>query len=218
MRVSNHELVVHRNETFTLDKLVKNRDDSPYIISSRMVNPHFLITVSSTLYDNDDSYVYHAWLPIDGPRFDSTTPVRINDFKYPSGEQMYHGFDGLSGPPSGEINGVSITYEGDGDTPCYEALFYYEDEYHNKTYKWWSGSDGWQDYNCRIVHKFLQQYTRDWIERSYFYNIDLVDGTRNESASAGERPLSDICELIPILEPTRMSVLSNLKGDMRWVK
>lgn len=217
MRVSNHELTVRRNETFTLDKIVQNRDGSPYIISSELKNPYFLVTVSSTLYENDDSYTYHAWLPVELPRFHSTIPVKINDFTSLIGAPLYNGFDNMTGPPSGYINGSHIIYEGDASTPCYDALFYYEDE-DDKTYKWWSGENGWQDYECRIIHKFLQQYTGEWVERSYFYNIDLVDGTKNENASSGERPLENISELIPILEPTKVSVLSNLKGGMKWAR
>lgn len=220
MRVFNHELTVRRNESFTLDKPVVNKDGSPYIISSELINPYFLITVSSTLYQNEDSYNYHAWLPIELPRFYTTVPVRINDFTDNDGDQLYFGFENMTGPPSGYIGDTLITYSGepDNDSPCYDALFYYEEDDGSKIYKWWSGENGWQNYECRIVHKFLQSYTKDWIERVYFYNIDLVDGTADINAKAGDRPLLNISELIPILEPTKISVLSNLKGGMKWQK
>lgn len=219
MIVSNHELTVRRGETFTLDKLVQNRDGSPYIISSEMRNPYFLLTVSSTLYENENGYVYHAWLPVAEPRFYCTVPVRINDFTDVDGKQTYRGFDEMTGPPSAYINGVQVTYgAGDSNSPCYDALFYYEDDDGNREYKWWSGEGGWQPYVCRIVHKFLPQYTKDWIERSYFYNIDLVDGTKNGNQGPSDRPIKSISELIPILPPTKVSVLSNLKGGMKWLK
>lgn len=219
MRVFNHELTVRRGETFTLDKLVQNRDGSPYVISSEMQNPYFLLTVSSALYDREDTYTYHAWLPVPNPRFYCTSPVRINDFKTIDGEQLYHGFDEMSGPPSGYINGVHVIYGAEGSNlPCYDALFYYEDNDGNREYKWWSGESGWQSYVCRIVHKFLSQYTNDWIERNYFYNIDLVDGVKNRNAGPGDTPLLNVSEMVPILEPTKMSVLSNLKGGTKWLK
>jgi hypothetical protein len=223
MRVFNHELTVRRNETFTLDKIIQNRDGSPYIITSEMQNPYFVITVSSTLYPTDDGYVYHAWLPYGGPRFHTTVPINIGDFTNKIGDKLYpNGFETLPGLLSGYINGKSITFEPD------DALFYYEDASGNRTYKYpyyeFDGKDSytfkeWRDYECRIIHKFLQQYTRDWIEHSYYYNIELVDGSKEE-VPEGEvldgRPLTSISEVIPILEPTKMSVLSNLKGGMRW--
>lgn len=217
MKVFNHELVVHRNETFTLDKVVQNRDGSPYIITSEMQNPYFVITVSSTLYPTEDGYVYHAWLPVPEPRFHSTVPIDITIFEYANGQTIYpSGFDGMSGPPSGLVNGVAYTFEKD------DALFYYDDERGNRTYKYpYYEQDGdgwkfkeWRDYECRIIHKFLQEYTRDWVEHSYYYSIELVDGVAGEGPSG--RPLTAISEVIPILEPTKLSVLSNLKGGMKW--
>ena len=219
MKVQNHDLTVRRNETFTIDRIIRNRDGSPYIISSKLLNPYFVITVSSSIYDVSDRYVYHAWLPVNVPRFHSTVPVRINDFKKKSGEELYpDGFGTMTGPPVGYVNGVDIRYGGDTDEPCYDALFYYEDNNGNKIYKWWNGAEKWQDYECRIIHKFLQQYTRDWIEGRYYYNIELLDGTLDDNAKAGERPLKDVCEVIPILEDSKISVLSNLKGGMKWLK
>lgn len=215
MRVSNHELTIRRNETFTLDKIIQNRDGSPYIITSKMQNPYFVITVSSTLYPTDDGYVYHAWLPYGGPRFHTTVPINIGDFENDLG---INGFEGLPSTLIVNIGGKEIKFEPD------DALFYYEDSSGKRTYKYpvykYDDKNGvyeideWRNYECRIVHKFLQEYTRDWIEHSYYYNIELIDGVEGEGPSG--RPLTAISEVIPILEPTKVSVLSNLKGGMRW--
>ena len=214
MRTFNHELIVKRNETFTLDRVLENRDGSPYLISSELRNPYFVITVSNSKYDTENRYVYSAWLPVETPRFYTTIPINIRDFKDAKGDELYaNGFDTMTGPPSGIVDGVEVTYDGKLGTPCYEALFFWEDDDGKRIYKWWNGVK-YVDYECRIIHKFLQQYTRDWIERSYFYNIDLVDGTPNTNAKAGEKPLLNVSEMIPILESTKISVLSNLKGGM----
>lgn len=217
MRVANHELTVRRNETFTIDKIIQNRDGSPYLITSKMQNPFFVITISSTLYPTDDGYVYHAWLPFDGPRFHSTVPVNILDFENEAGDKIYQdGFNAMSGPPSGYVDGVLVTYEKD------DALFYYDTVDGNRIYKYpsyvmedgqWQ-FDEWKEYECRIIHKFLQEYTRDWIEHGYYYNIELIDGTLGDGPN--NRPITAISEVISILEPTKISVLSNLKGGMRW--
>ena len=224
MRVFNHELIVRRNETFTIDKIIQNRDGSPYLISSEMQNPHFVITVSSTLYPTDDGYAYHAWLPYEGPRFYSTVPVDITMFTKEDGSILYpHGFEGgateMTGAPSGYVDGVLVTYQPG------EALFYYDHPDGTREYKYpyYDTTDpdhpefkGWRSYECRIVHKFLQQYTRDWIEQVYYYNIDLVDGSLAKNHVDNGRPFDEISEVIPILEPTKLTVLSNLKGGMKW--
>ena len=43
MQVLRNELKVYRGENFTIDKLLKNRDGSPYIISNELQNPYWLI-------------------------------------------------------------------------------------------------------------------------------------------------------------------------------
>ena len=48
MRLKGNEMMVHRGETFTIDRVVVNRDGSPFIVSSEYDNPHILISVSST--------------------------------------------------------------------------------------------------------------------------------------------------------------------------
>lgn len=203
MRTYNNELTVRRNETFTIDKIVENKDGSPYIISKRLVNPYFLITIVSSTYDQKDRYTCNMWLPVALPRFDGTTPVNIADFTDISGKQLYKTFEDLSGLPSGYLNGVNITFEKD------DALFYQETSDGKRIYKYYD--DGWKDYECRIVCKFLQSITKDWIERSYVYSIELVDGTKSENPN---KPLKNFSEVIPILTPTKLSVLSNLKGGM----
>ena len=209
MRVTNNELIVRRNETFTLDRLVVNQDGSPYIISSEMQNPYFIISVSNSLYDTENRYLVNFWLPVTTPRFESTQPVDMTTIKDENGSQSYSNWnDAPNGLPSGYINGRLSTYE-----RANEAVFYFEDDNGNRDYRYWDGKT-WVPYECRIVFKFLQAFTKDWVERSYYYNIDLVDGIADPNAEPGGRPLAEISELIPILEPTKLSVLSNLKGGL----
>ena len=39
MKVFNNEITIHRGETFSMDKVIQNKDGSPYIVSNRLVNP-----------------------------------------------------------------------------------------------------------------------------------------------------------------------------------
>ena len=240
MQVYNHELQIRRGETFTIDKILQNRDGSPYIISSKLKNPHFLITVSSALYDKDDRYSVNAWCPIRLPRFHTTQPVSIHSFKDESGNQIYDSFDTMTGLPQGYVNGFNVAYEMD------DALFYQVNSDGSKTYKFWTGKE-WHEYKCRIAAAFTNQVTSKWIEKSYYYNIDLVSGISIKEylsilcKQAGIEPdgvpenmyaaikeydenliknidiaaqLVNIDSSLPILPPTKLSVLSNLKGGI----
>ena len=212
MMVFNNEITVRRNETFTIDKIVQNRDGSPYLISSELQNPYFLITITNSLYDQADRYILNIWLPIDEsfPRFELTVPFNLADIKTIDGQTNYpNGFEDLDGLPGGYVNGVLVEFEKD------DVLFYTEDVEGNRIYKYYD--DGWKDYECRIIYKFMQAITKDWVEGTYSYNIDLVSGPINDEAQfISDRPLKGVEELIPILGATKLTVLSDLKGGIEW--
>lgn len=62
MKVFNNEITIHRGETFSMDKVIQNKDGSPYIVSSRLANPCVLIAVSTTRYAQDERYKLNKWL------------------------------------------------------------------------------------------------------------------------------------------------------------
>lgn len=180
MKTLNNILVVHRNETFTLDKIVQNKDGSPYIISAELENPYWLLTVSSTRYDQKDRYIQNWWLDLSKyPRFVSTTPIDLKSFKSGAGADAAPAFSSFSDVTSLEsfvgkyLNGQQIT-EMDAD----DFVYYLEDDNNNKEYKYWSTTaDGWQKYECRITKLFQQEITRLWVEQTYVYSITLMSGT-----------------------------------------
>lgn len=211
MKTFNNEIIVRRNETFTIDKIIETRSGAPYIISNRMQNPFFLITITNSLYNQKDRYMCNVWIPIELPRFESTVPVNLADFEKLDGSKAYpYGFKNLEGLPGGYINNVNVSYE-EGD-----AVFYWEDDKGKRIYKYWDSKNGWTDYSCRIIYKFVHEITRNWIEGSYFYNIDLVDGDLDPNATQGQRPIpiSNVSEHIPILGATKLTVLTDLRGGM----
>lgn len=197
MRSSNNELTIQRGESFTLDRVILNPDNSPYLISGEMRNPYFLLTVASAVYDQLDRYVCNIWMPVTFPRFYETAPVDLSKFVDAEGNRLYTNFNNMTGLPSGYVNGVQITYEKS------DAIFYFGDA-ETPVYKYYD--DGWKDYECRLICKFTSQLTNTWIEREYLYNISLVD--------APSMDIDQIEEMTPILPATKLSVLSNLKGGM----
>jgi len=246
MKVYNNEITIARNETFTMDKYIQNRDGSPYIVSSMLDNPYLLVSVASSKYSQTDRYIYNSWLDLStAKRFTTTVPINALTL-YPSATD----WTGVE-LPSG--------YEGDEDVTAYAnyAVFYLTDSDGATTYKYWVYDDRsidysgtWTDYEFRFIKTFLQSVTKNWIEKTYYYNILLVAGTSTLETLTTlcsdndvditdyednltymydqlyaisedivediniEKPIVNYSAVYTILETTKMSVLSNMKGVM----
>ena len=230
MQIHKNEITVYRNETFTMNKVIKNRDDSPYIVSSKLNNPYFLITVSDSIYKQDNRYVHNKWLSLANElRFEITRPVNIKELGYSS-------FSGMRLPAG---------FEGDTDA-SYANVAIFTD---GKSYKYWSYDDNaWKDYSLKINTVYSSEVTSRWSEGTHYYGILLVDGPSTENylkitceqlgldntVSIPEmfnsiqnlrpdlvshieepgRPIIKFNEVREILEPTKLYVKSNLKGGM----
>lgn len=170
MRVNGNELIVHRNETFTIDKVLLAKDGAPFIVSSRLENPYICITVASSRYDQYGKYEHTWWLDqslgyntngdliVPLVRFNSTSPIHLTgdswDVPLPTN------------PDTGEL------YDE------FEALWYINLPDGTKQYKRWDLTRGaWVDYQFRIVKTFTHDDTKNWVEQDYKYNIVLVAGT-----------------------------------------
>ena len=174
MQTRNNEIIVHRGETWTMRKLIKNKDGSPYIISSRLNNPYWLISIASATYSQTNRYERELWCNLgDFPRFKVTRPIELKSIN-PS-----YTFDNTSIPTGYEYD------EDTGKLPYANVAIFYEklsDSVIN--YKYWeyinnevNPYDGrWVDYKCSITLPFTKDITDNWIEQNYYYNISLVDG------------------------------------------
>lgn len=163
MQVHNNEITVHRGETFTVSKIIRNRDHSPYIVSSKLANPHWLLTVTSSRYNQANRYVLNKWLNLeDVPRFEFTKPKSIED--------------GLTF----ETAPLPAGYEGD-ETSGYANVAVFTD---GNKYKYWvynnadknDYSGHWEDYECKFTTLFGNDVTSEWSEQTYLYSIFLVSG------------------------------------------
>ena len=198
-------MVIHRNETFTIDKYLVNKDGSPYLISNRIPNPYFLLTVASSKYEQKDRYTLNKWLSLTNqPRFTSTIFENIAD----------HQTVGWDGTWENAI--LPAGYEGDSPLYANEAAFYLQDATGHMTYKYWiytgiAYNGIWSDYKLRLITSFLQDITKTWIEQTYYYGILLVGGTASVDS---EVPIETYDLVYTILEPSKLTVLSNMKGGM----
>lgn len=198
MKTYNNELIVHRGETFTIDKYLVNKDGSPFIISSKLQNPYFLLTIGSDLYK--PNYVYNKWLKISGARFDSTVPMEVQlgkDGQWPRAL------------PAGTTSSSSVYYivNDDGSRTYKYATINDPSTEDNVTV------DDWTDYKCRLSVVFLYNITKDWNEQNYYWSICLVDGPL--SAAGSEKPISTFTVMQPILQPTKLTVLSFIDNIWR---
>lgn len=83
MQIRGSEIIVHRGETFTLDMVAKMRNGIPFIIDEKIDNPYILLSISSAnyKYNSTNRYLTSFWLPLtDIPKFHSTKPVEITEF------------------------------------------------------------------------------------------------------------------------------------------
>lgn len=202
MKTYGNEITIHRGESFTIDKFIVNKDGSPYIVSKELENPHIRISVSDSLYEQEGRYVLNYFLNLSKlPRFESTVPVDIRSFKSSvGGSSLYESFDTMSGLPSGYIGNSLVTYTSDDD-----ALFYCKNDDGTIDYKYHT-ENGWSDYKFRLLKYFSRDVTSLWRGQNYWYDISLVSGPMIDNKFIR----FDV--KLPILNPTRLTVLSDLEG------
>lgn len=219
MKTFNNELVIHRGETFSMDKVVQNKDGSPYIVSNKLKNPYVLVAVSTTRYDQNKRYLLNQWLPLsDKARFSITDPIDLTSFKTDANGivSKYTSFDdvnirkpvlGSGGKDcivSGYIGDRFVFYDYD------DCVLYLENEQGIKEYRYWNlEHEGLLKYEFRITCPFTQDITSEWVEQSYVYSMTLMSGELPES---GEPPFANIDTVQPLLIPTKLSVLSSING------
>lgn len=219
MKTFNNELVIHRGETFSMDKVVQNKDGSPYIVSNKLRNPYVLVAVSTTRYDQNKRYLLNQWLPLtDKARFSITDPIDLTSFKTDVNGTVskYTSFDdvnirkpvlGSGGKDcivSGYIGDRFVFYDYD------DCVLYLENEQGIKEYRYWNlEQEGLLKYEFRITCPFTQDITSEWVEQSYVYSMTLMSGELPES---GEPPFANIDTVQPLLTPTKLSVLSSING------
>lgn len=220
MKVFNNEITIHRGETFSMDKVIQNKDGSPYIVSRRLKNPCVLVSVSTTRYAQDERYKLNKWLRLTNKLFDSTEPFDLKSLttepngttpKYPNGfsDIKTYTTEGEYAPY------VAYGYIGDNLVICDfdDCVFYVKDDEGVRDYRYWdSNANGWVKYEFRVTCPFTQAETSQWIEQSYVYSITLVSGEWNDNREEKDPPFSSFDSVQPLLIPTKLSVLSSING------
>lgn len=214
-----HNIVITRGESFSVDKRIVNEDGSPYIVSNAMKNPHLLLTISSSKYNQKGRQIFRVWFPIKAT-FYSTNAIKLNSF----GESPSYQID----IPEG------VNQE--------DYAVYYTERDGVKTYKRYIHSS-YVDYDLRLIYTFTSLFTNNLIEQDYEYSIDLVDGDAmndkirdlyveyckgsvtkiedmyNELKNLDlandldlDKPLANITFSMPILTPKALIINNNVSG------
>lgn len=189
MILNGNEMTVYRGETFTIDRTIVNRDNSPFIVSSEYNNPYILLTITSTKYNQENRYLANWWLDLtDLPRFPNTVVKEISSVN--------------SASEYADDEPMQFVYH-DNKTGKYQYLKEYN-----------VGEDAlFEDYEFRIIHAFTHDITKDWVEQTYLYSIRLVAGRKTDEKS--NRPIDSFDVVQDILTPTKMNVLSDLNGGLK---
>lgn len=235
MKVYNNEITIHRGETFTIDRVIQNRDGSPYIIfnpQSEDAEARLLISVARNYYgvNETEPYRLNIWLKPSQMFTHSSRPFNLKSLMterngttphYPNG---FSDITAMAGASTATKVGTYIA-EGWIGSDWYgvnssdDVVFYVEDDEGNIEYKyatsdsWKTGTPiTWHDYECRITYAFDQSVTSEWIAQNYLYSISLVYGNINKSAASDEDPFTVKNAVIPILSPTKLTVLNTING------
>ncbi len=178
MKTYNEDMILSRNESFVFDRLLKNKDGSPYIISSQLSSPIIRMTVADDNYPSNERYVLNRYLSLKNtineasiPVFYNTRPIRLmNENGYATS------FEGLE--PGDTYNPIVVEQ---GVTKYNYAIYYIVDEYtHKNIYKYYVQDEAnighWEDYQLRITIPFGVDITKEWTSKNYIYGIFLMDG------------------------------------------
>ncbi len=177
MKTFKQELLVFRGEDFSIDKVLKNPDGSPFVISKGLVNPYLLISVTDTLYSQKDRYVKNYWLSLENYiKFQNTEIFDLSDLKNSptDGIPLYESFNDVKVPITGYYNGNYVRISADPTTGIEDSHVYYNK---GEGYKYFDNGE-WKDYEFRFVKRFSSDDTRNWTSQNYLYSIQLVAGMK----------------------------------------
>ena len=226
MRVYNNEIIIQKGETFTIDAIIQSVSGAPYIISNKLSNPYFLLTVSDSKFIKDGKYIENWWLDLSKiRRFYTTIPIEVNSFD-------------------------DVQTTGPDRIPENYALYYIVNTDGTKTYKYFDyTNDTWKDdYKLRLIKLFMENVTSKWNAQNYFYGVQLVAGlstldiltdlcskygyTGDQTSLQNmysylysidktivddidiSKPIAKYSNVQIILPPTKLTVVSNINGSI----
>lgn len=219
MQINGTDISVHRGEMFSIDYVLVNRNGTPYIFpkSNTITNPYFLITVASTKYYQDGRYLKNWWLKIpESMLFENTNPVpkpngqptvSPNAAVYystnESGEVVYERWNGSSFEPY--MCRIVKTFTTEETLEWTAQSYVYSISY----------VDGelMSDY---LLNLYKQHISSNNIPTSkYELYKALIEYDSSYASIAYERELHKPSISIPIITPSKLSIIDEVQGGLR---
>lgn len=200
MQVFNNEIHMQQGEQITLTFNLRTKDGSPYIVSSELKNPYYLLTIVSAHLAQQDRYVLNRWCKIASP---NDTPVAFYCTKPVETTDITNIPNGLSEAVQQEVASLAskgVTYDN-------YAVYAYTSNDKTKYYRWDSTSVKAIEYENILSVTFMPETTNEWTGRDFTYGIILVSG---EADNEGPRPIKNIDYSQVILAPTKLIVDAKL--------
>lgn len=223
MKIYKDEIHITRGETWNFDVKLVTPTGAPLIISSKLQNPHFLLTVSSLKYPTEDRVIRNYFCDLvtkvtsrtDGVRylptlrFVRTKPIsvpatfiktyRITEFKEALAE--------LDDPISSL---ESVTYK--DDLYFDEAVFVADEDGVKKYYYFTLPTSARptaitilpKPYEQRFVTTFLAADTCNWIEQEYSFAMKLIDFNKHQTSKHRSVTIGGIKSVIDDYDPTNI--------------
>lgn len=204
MRTLDNRLVISQGESFTLCREIVNPDGSPYIVSSLLQNPRWIITIASDTYSQAGRYVKQFELSINNeltPTYSLSKALDIKKILTAQGgaSKFTNGFASIVS----DTESIDGYYDGLGTISgeAGEVVFYEEDvDTGARIYQYIKGNI-WRPYKCLLICAFTHDETAKWVDKTYSYSISLVGEYEEEIQS------------IPILQPTKIYVNNILEEE-----
>lgn len=194
MRVVGTRLVARRNRGGTLTFVLEHVNGKPFVISSEWDNPHFVMTIASSRYDQAKRYVKSWW-------------VNLSNYPNVKNTEITFTVPGDDGKP--DVDATDYVTEmdyGTGVVTTAEGIYWYTKKV-NEAYEW-------AHYNPpTIVVTFTVQDAEEWLEHTYKWDCSIFVGTLTGKGQ-GYPPLENIVVVKSLIEDAEMLVGSDSLGGL----
>ena len=197
MRIIGNKLITRRNRGDTVNFALRYENGEPLIMYYLWDNPHFVMTIASSRYTQEQRYIKSWWVNLDDRRkfYNTEILLSIDADEYYKPELDPSEFVGVNSQVVKTIvNGVS--------------------------YYWYAGLPEnseiyeWLEYKpLPISITFTVQNASEWIEQNYRWDCSIVVGTLTEEGQ-GKPPLKDFIVVKSLVEDAEMEVSSDSMGGL----
>lgn len=195
-----HNICITRGETFTIDKLIVNKDGSPYVVSNALKNPHFLLKIAQSKYAQNGRQTLHIWLPV-ADTFYCTNVVTLDSPDRAPELQNAFIKDYFNTRKTNDYAVYKFNTPKDANGNDYSAY-----------YQWYGVGINYKEYNTRFSYTFTSDLTSKLIEQDYVYSIDLVAGDSTEEY------VNELADKIYAIPPEYSSVNFTLQDKLYFIK